>query len=195
MTAQIKKTCALCAAACSLITALMFVTPGTTHAAGDESYIGSVCLWPLSWAPKDWMLCQGQTLQINQYQALFAILGTTYGGNGTTTFNLPDLRGKTALGAGRGYGTNTTYPLGMTGGSKTATVASSQVPMTAVGSVKIKADSFSGSGASVAVPSEAGITAGTQSGTLGGTQTHDNMQPYMGLNYIICINGLFPPRQ
>ncbi|MCX5903183.1 MAG: tail fiber protein [Proteobacteria bacterium] len=137
-------------------------------------------------------------LSIYQHMALFSILGTTYGGDGKTTFALPDLRGKTVLGVGvvQRPGMNTTYnyTLGMTGGSQSSTIASKQTPNMTVGSVKIKADSFSASGASVVVPSEKGITAGTQSATLGGTQPHDNMQPYMGLNYIICVNGIFPPR-
>lgn len=194
MTAQKRKASTSSAALVILIAALVFVTPGIAPAAGDESYIGSICLWPLDWAPRNWMLCQGQTLQITQYSALYSILGITYGGNGTTTFALPDLRGKTALGVGQGKGINTAYTLGKTGGSAGSMIVSNQLPIIALGAVKVKADIFSSSGASVVVPSEAGITAGIQSATLGGTQTHDNMQPYMGMNYIICINGYYPSR-
>lgn len=166
--------------------------PSRGLAAGDNSALGSVCLWPLSWAPKNWMLCQGQMLSINDYPALFAIIGPTFGGDGRTTFGLPDLRGRVPIGFGRGPGLSA-YRWGQTFGSQTVTLTPGQAQVS-VGSVTVDAAEFTDTGTAAVVLTDAGTGIPTQQETLGGSQPHNNMQPYLGLNYIICVNGSWPSR-
>src|SRR3972149_4604984 len=92
-----------------------------------EGYLAEVRLWAANFAPRGWMFCWGQTLSINQYTALFALLGTTYGGNGTTTFQLPDLRGRVPVGVGAGTGL-TQRVLGDAAGTETVTLLASEIP-------------------------------------------------------------------
>src|SRR3954467_11617453 len=93
----------------------------------SEPYLGQIEAFAFTYAPRGWALCAGQTMPINQYQALFSLLGTTYGGNGTTTFNLPDLRGRVPVGQGTGKGLNP-INLGDTGGSANDTLTVGQMP-------------------------------------------------------------------
>lgn len=83
-----------------------------------EAFLGTILPWPSSWAPDGWALCQGQTIQITQNQALYSLLGVTYGGNGSSTFNLPDLRGRFPVGVGQSPGSTTIYELGKTKGTE-----------------------------------------------------------------------------
>lgn len=94
-----------------------------------ECFIGTILPWPMNWAPVGWALCQGQSMPIAQNQALFALLGIQFGGNGTSNFNLPDLRGRVPLGMGT-YPTTppTTYIVGQTGGSATTTLTVNNLP-------------------------------------------------------------------
>lgn len=92
-----------------------------------DSYIGTIMAWAPSYAPYGWMFCQGQSLPINQYAAVYALLGNKYGGT-STTFNLPDLRGRIPVGAGNNPNTGTAYLLGTTGGSESYTLLSSNLP-------------------------------------------------------------------
>ena len=92
-----------------------------------EPFIGEIRLVPFNYAPKGWAICAGQLLPINQNQALFALLGTTYGGNGQTTFALPDLRGRIPIGAGQSTA-GSSYPLGATGGQETVKLTTRQLP-------------------------------------------------------------------
>src|SRR5687768_993649 len=92
-----------------------------------EGFIGEIRLFAPNFAPRDWALCNGQLLPINQNQALFSILGTTYGGDGRTTFALPDLRGRSAIGAGSGPGLSS-YTLGQQTGSPTTLLSANQLP-------------------------------------------------------------------
>lgn len=93
-----------------------------------EPYIGSVFPWPMNWAPRGFMLCEGQILPISQYTTLFAIIGTYYGGNGTTTFALPDMRGAVAVGAGQGIGLSD-YVIGETGGIDSMSLIITELPL------------------------------------------------------------------
>lgn len=93
----------------------------------DQSYLGSISGWGPSFAPRGWAFCQGQTLAISQNTALFSLLGTVYGGDGRTTFMLPDLGGRVPIGAGESLGTSD-YPLGMRGGSESTTLTSNNMP-------------------------------------------------------------------
>lgn len=178
----------------------------------NESFIGELRPVGFGFAPKGWMLCQGQTLAISQNQPLFALLGTTYGGNGQTTFNLPDLRSRVPVGQGRGAGLGA-YTLGQTGGVEGQTLTADQLPqhghgvqgtMKPDGSVDSNSPSGEyigpgslnqyskkgpGVGKNVAMATNA--VSGTAT-TAGGSQPHENRQPFIAINYAICLQGIFP---
>jgi microcystin-dependent protein len=163
-----------------------------------DPFLGEIRLVPFAFAPKGWALCAGQLLPINQNQALFALLGTTYGGNGQTTFALPDLRGRVPLGAGESAaGSN--YQLGSTGGQETIKLAVAQLPSHAH-PVRGNNGSATTKDPTNAVPARGGAYAATQNakmntvmlGKSGGGQAHENRQPYLSLNYIIALEGIFP---
>lgn len=184
----------------------------------DEEYIGVIKLFAGNFAPKGYQFCAGQLLPIQGYQALFSILGITYGGDGRTTFALPDLRGKVPVCQGQSPGTNF-YRLGDRGGSEQTTLNVSNMPPHNHG-VRL---SVSASNANQSVPAANSTIAapGTSSGrdftgtlgfnseepntvlnaesvktdNMGGGAPINNIQPYLALNYIICIYGLFPPRE
>jgi microcystin-dependent protein len=155
-----------------------------TSALGVEPFIGAVVPWPGNFAPRGWAFCLGQTLPINQNQALFSLLGTTYGGNGQTTFQLPDLRGRMAIGSGQLSG-GSSYTLGAIAGSETVTLTASQVAPVSIATqnIQLRGTGTQGSGASE------GGTTGTGSG-----QSVSNMPPYIAVNYIIALQGIFPSR-
>lgn len=156
------------------------------------------------YAPRGWARCDGAVLAINQNQALFALLGTTYGGNGVTTFNLPDLRGRAPVHSGVGGGT----VLGESAGSETHTLALSEMPVH--GHTMMVARDYNNSndpaGRVLGSVPEGGAnpfhapdgTAALHPASLsgaGGNQPHNNMQPYLTTNFIICTAGVFPSRQ
>ena len=138
---------------------------------GLEPFIGEVSMFGGNFAPRGWALCDGQLLSVSQYTALFSILGTTYGGDGRTTFALPDLRGRMPIGPGSGPGL-TPRSLGQKSGAETATVSVAQM-----------------ASHHHTLPQPVGGTLNN-----GGNQGHANMQPFLGLNPIIAMQGLFPPR-
>jgi microcystin-dependent protein len=164
----------------------------------SEQYIGEIRAAGFNFAPKGWALCNGQSLPINQNQALFSLLGTTYGGNGVTTFNLPDLRGRTPV----HFGSQVT--LGQVGGAESVTLNSNQSPHThpvAAQSSGGNSNTPSGNlpGASTSPVQAYGSTPGPQMngsivGSAGGGQSHNNIQPSLVVNYIIAITGIFPSR-
>jgi microcystin-dependent protein len=173
-----------------------------------EGYIAEIRLFGGNFAPRNWAFCAGQILSIAQNTALFSLLGTTYGGNGQTTFALPDLRGRVAVGAGQGPGLPN-VSLGEVAGAPTVTLLTTQIPahshlmqvhndtsgMAATGAGNF-VNSKTESGEAVvssAVSPLATLNPGTI-GNTGGNQPHTNMQPYLGLNYIICMFGIFPSR-
>jgi microcystin-dependent protein len=172
-----------------------------------EAYIGSIVMFAGNYAPEGWAFCQGQILPINQYQALFSILGTTYGGNGSTNFALPDLRGRAPIGMGQGPGL-TPVNLGQPVGSETATLNASQMPSHGHTVACDAASASSGADPTNHYPgnpgslSEAQLYGGTATATMaqgmiqpaGGGQPFSIRQPSMGMNYIICLQGLYPPR-
>ncbi|MDP2303953.1 MAG: tail fiber protein [Ignavibacteria bacterium] len=97
-------------------------------ACADAPYLSSIALWPLSWAPEGWMLCQGQSLAVSQYQALYSLLGNTFGGTTNTTFNLPDMRGRFPLGAGQNQKTGTNYAVAAKNDMEKVTLTVNQMP-------------------------------------------------------------------
>lgn len=187
-----------------------------------EGMIGEIRMFAGTFAPKTWAFCAGQILNIASNTALFSILGTTYGGNGTTTFALPDLRGRTAVGAGTGLGLSP-IELGQQGGTESATMAINNMPMhTHVGAGTFTgkfSPQSSGDGGSanpvsnyqatneIAMFSTAGSDGsqmggspftGTLTGTTisptGGNQPFSILNPYIAVYYVICQYGIFPSR-
>lgn len=158
----------------------------------------------ISWnfAPQGWAFCNGQFLPINQNQALFSLLGTTYGGNGQTTFALPDLRGRVPIHVGQGF------LLGQAGGQENHTLTLSELPThTHVMQASSTTDAVNGTpvptGNLLAAAQGQIYTANTSNLTtllpstvpnVGGSQPHSNQQPYLTLNFIIALNGVFPSR-
>lgn len=163
-----------------------------------DPFIGEIRLVPFNFAPKGWAICAGQMLPINQNQALFALLGTTYGGDGRTTFALPDLRGRIPIGAGQPPD-GSDYPLGATGGQETVELTTGQLPGH---SHPVNASSAAATSKSpaTAYPAGGGAYAGQRNvrmkaamiGLTGGGEGHENRQPYLSLNYIIALQGIFP---
>jgi microcystin-dependent protein len=163
-----------------------------------EPFLGEIRLVAFTFAPQGWAFCAGQLLPINQNQALFALLGTTYGGDGRTTFALPDLRGRVAVGAGQGA-TGSSYELGSTGGQETVKLRATQLPAHSH-SVRANSGGSTTGNPSDRVPAAGGAYTATPNakmsaamiGRSGGGQAHDNRQPYVSLNYIIALHGIFP---
>jgi microcystin-dependent protein len=172
--------------------------------AGTEDFTGTIDMVGFGFAPRDWATCDGQLLAISTNTALFSLIGTTYGGDGRTTFQLPDLRGRVPIGRGSGPGLSN-YNWGQTGGTETVTLSTQQIPShnhsfavnTAGGTSNSPVNNFlasnsegikhySGSGGSSANNSSIGNT--------GGSQAHTNMQPYLALYFVICLVGIFPSR-
>lgn len=169
----------------------------------SDPFIGEIRLFAGNFAPRDWAFCDGQLMSIAQNTALFSLLGTTYGGNGQTTFALPDLRGRVPVHQFQGPGLSN-RDLGEVSGSETVTLLSTQMPAhshafrasttAATGSTPVGAllgattvNSYDNSAAGVAMAAGA-------VGNTGGSQPHDNMAPTLALNYIIALFGIFPSR-
>lgn len=172
-----------------------------------ETYIGTILLFAGNYAPQGFMFCNGQVLQITQNQALFAVIGVTYGGNGTTTFCLPDLRGRVPVGFGQGPGLSPVN-LGQQGGVESVALTPNQMPVhthalnaaavqtantplgNLVAPIPGNEGNLSAFGNAVAGQMNAAAVANAGQG-----QAHENRAPFTGLNYIIAVEGLFPPRQ
>jgi microcystin-dependent protein len=162
-------------------------------------FLGEIKIIAWNFPPKGWALCNGQFLPINQNQALFSILGTTYGGNGQTTFALPDFRGRIPIHMGDGF------ILGQAGGQEFHTVTMSEMPAhnhfmnasnTADGSnVNEPSNNILANSPVPPYRTTANTTLAPQSITnVGGSQPHENRQPFLTLNFIIALQGIFPSR-
>lgn len=181
-----------------------------------EGTLAEIRMFAGNFAPRAWMLCQGQLLSIAQWTAVFALLGTTYGGNGQTTFGLPDFRGRLALGTGQGPG-QPNVDLGEMAGVPTTTLILTNLPMhnhALTGSVTQQANNDSAgltddaSQARTGLPSNLNIytkavdtlvpmaadVSTLQVGFAGGNQAFNNRSPYLGIEFIICVEGIFPSR-
>ena len=167
-----------------------------------DPYLSEIRIFSFGFAPKGWLLCNGQTLPINQYAALFSLIGTYYGGNGTTTFQLPNLQGCVPLHMGTGGGGS--YVIGEQAGQTNVALNITQIaPHTHTVNANTGANANVPS-ASV-VPGGGGVSAyGTAPGgatmnnaivgQAGGSQPHSNLQPYLVLNFCIAATGIFPSR-
>ena len=178
-----------------------------------DGTMSEIRLFAANFAPRAWALCSGQILAISTNQALFSLLGTTYGGNGTTTFSLPDFRGKIPAGTGTTQGGITQLPLGAQLGSNTVTATIANLPQhthngTGKFAMKVVADvGNTGAPANTNLASLNGlyssqpadgamkpITPVITINPTGGNLPMSIQQPYLGLNYIICLQGIFPSR-
>lgn len=164
-----------------------------------EPFLGQIIMFGGNFAPRGWAFCDGQLLPISQNQSLFALLGTTYGGDGRTTFALPDLRGRAPIHAGNGPGLSDRR-LGSRGGSETNTLIESQLPSHthAIGT-KEEGNTDDPSGAYVAGDGTNAFADSSDgnllpTGATGGNQSVNNMQPFLAVSYIIALQGTFPSR-
>lgn len=171
---------------------------------GNPPYVGEIAMFAGNFAPSGWMFCHGQLLPISEYETLFQLIGTTYGGDGQETFALPNLQGRVPMHMGTGPGLSS-YQLAETGGAESVSLTTQQIPLhthtvgtsatpgtsaSPIGTVL--ADSGSGSAQYTQATTNL-VTQPTQTlGAVGGSQPHENMQPYLAVNYIISLFGVFP---
>ncbi len=170
-----------------------------------QPYVGEIRIFAGNFAPAGWMLCQGQLIPISEYETLFNLIGTTYGGDGQETFALPDLSSRAPVHQGQGPGISQNYVIGSNGGVETVTLTTPQMPshshtcfassanagavnptnnILATTNVTKRTYAAGNSPPSGMAPNSMVIT--------GGSQPHENMQPYLCLNFIISLFGIFP---
>ena len=170
-----------------------------------DPFVAEIRIFPFNFAPKGWAFCDGQILPLSQNTALFSLLGTTYGGDGKSNFALPNMQGNAPMHPGQGPGLSL-HDLGETGGSETVTLLESEIPSH---SHTMKADVLDIADTNVVSPNAS--YALSSGGTLyqstgnaflsdnalapaGGDQPHNNLQPYLTLNFCIALQGVYPPR-
>ena len=170
----------------------------------SDPFVGEIRMFAGNFAPQGWALCDGQLLAISQNDVLFSLVGTTYGGDGQNTFGLPDLRGRIPLHMGQGPGLSS-RTIGQNGGSETVTLTPAQLP--AHGHV-LNADSGAANSTDPLGRLPAASTGSSTYGNLapsvamradavasaGGNQAHDNMMPFLCINFIIALFGIYPSR-
>ena len=169
-----------------------------------DPFVAEIRIFPFNFAPKGWAWCNGQLLPISQNTALFSLLGTTYGGDGKSTFALPDLEGRAPMHPGQGPGLSL-HDLGETGGSETVTLLESEIPAHTHLMTVSQADAIERipSGQLLATGIAVGMYAApgplvqlsfNAASPAGGDQPHNNLQPYLTFYFCIALQGVFPPR-
>jgi microcystin-dependent protein len=170
----------------------------------SNPFLGEIRMVGFSFAPRGWAFCAGQLLPISQNDALYALVGTIYGGDGVNTFKLPDLRGRLPINQGQGPGLSS-YVIGQASGAEGVTLLTTQIPIhshsisTASGGTRSsnpsgnllgsgEADIYTHDATSGVVMSPSALAAN------GGTQPHENMQPFICVNFVIALEGIFPSR-
>jgi microcystin-dependent protein len=170
-----------------------------------QPYVGEIRMFGGNFAPVGWMFCAGQPLPIAEYETLFTLIGTTYGGDGQETFNLPNLAGRLPIHQGTNSGTGTTFVIGESAGVESVTLNTQQIPShthpllatSDVASVNAPANNLLG-----ATTAATTLAYGTDNpkvtlapgsiSLVGGNQPHENMQPYLCVSFIISLFGIFP---
>ena len=171
-----------------------------------DPFVAEIRIFPFNFAPKGWAFCDGQLLPLSQNTALFSLLGTVYGGDGKSTFALPDLQGNAAMHPGQGQGLSL-RDLGQIGGAESVTLLISEIPVhthnivvsAEIADVQIPTADVAyarSGGGSAYIASNAGLQpmAPQMLAPAGGSLPHNNMQPYLTLNFCIALQGVFPPR-
>lgn len=177
----------------------------------SQPFVGQITIFAGNFAPAGWMTCEGQLLPISEYDALFTLLGTTYGGDGQSTFGLPDLRGRAPLHVGQGQNLSN-YTIGQNGGNETVILTTQQLPTHSHPVLAINAPATANTPANALLSNEGGadkakvslyapfdVTPANMTTLLpsslsivGGSQPHENLQPLLVLNFIISLFGIFP---
>jgi microcystin-dependent protein len=168
----------------------------------SDQYLGEVRMFSGNYAPQGWALCNGQVMQISQNEALYSLIGTTYGGDGQTTFALPDFQGRLPVHTGTNPASGTKYPIGQKGGSETVTLIEAELPSHThvVNSQQLAGTQTSPSNnfwatSTVKQYSNAAANAVMDSSSIsavGGNQPHDNMMPFFPVTFIIALEGNYP---
>lgn len=171
----------------------------------SDQYIGEIRLFTGNYAPQGWAMCNGQLLPINENEALFALIGTMYGGDGQTNFAVPDLRGRLPVHTGTNAQTGTTFPMGSMSGTETVTLISDQLPahthvpnaQSTTGTATDPTNAFWADTGNSSYPIYANTAPNIAMNnavisSVGGNQSHDNMMPYLVLTYIIALEGIYP---
>ena len=174
-----------------------------------EPFIAEIRVWACNFAPRQWAFCDGQILAISQNTALFALIGTYFGGNGTSTFALPNMQGRVAVDVGTGPGLDT-YVIGEMGGQSTHTLLTSEMPahshtvsgatpgaaqeQTNIPSNQAWFGPSTGGGFTYASTTPSTSLSQAAIATSGGSVPHNNMQPYLTMNFCIAVEGIFPAR-
>jgi microcystin-dependent protein len=174
----------------------------------SQPYVGEIRMFGGNFAPSGWMLCQGQTLPISENEVLFQLIGTTYGGDGESTFNLPNLASRVPLHMGTFQ--SITFQIGQAAGAETVTLTTQQIPVhnhmvesTVAAATSAIPTNSTILGSEGPIPAQANVylpyvntsqivLANQTIGQTGGNQPHDNLQPYLAINFIISLFGVFP---
>jgi microcystin-dependent protein len=203
----IRRTALSITIAASLFSGIL-ISSNAQACSGDSPMLGGMCVFAGNFAPRGWALANGQILPISSNTALFSILGTTYGGDGKTTFALPDTRGRAVIGAGHGAGLSN-YQIGEMGGVEIVTLTSAQLPVITP-TATVHAQSGAGNSADPGnnswavlsrqnIYSNAAPDVGMNPATVtispfGGGQSHENRSPFIAMNWIIALEGIYPSR-
>lgn len=174
----------------------------------SEAYIGEIRMFGYNFAPRGWLDCNGSLLAIAQYDVLFALIGTTYGGDGQTTFALPDLRGRLPISQGQGPGLSN-YVIGQVAGTENVTLLSTQMPAHSHSAVATSASANVGSPGTTVLPGAISsdtlytndvtnlvpnVMAASSVSFAGGSAPHENCMPTLTVRYCIAVEGIFPSR-
>jgi microcystin-dependent protein len=166
-------------------------------------YVGEIRMFGGNFAPAGWMFCDGSALPISEYDTLFVLIGTTYGGDGQSTFKLPDLRGRVPIHQGTNPSTGSNFIIGEAAGVETVTLTTTQIPQhshalaatTAIGTQANPGGNLlaNSQGPQPYIQEDPDNSLNAQAlAAAGGSQPHDNLQPYLGINFIISLFGVYP---